>query len=148
MDDQKKGAQPGWKVIGSKGKFLGVIESVRDDHLVVKGGRILHHTYYIPIDEVAKATDGQVTVKVPAATAAAEGWQFPPNASYRHAKASYPEVPETTTMQAAGMSAGTMSAPEAQGAILDGQIDVGEAPNTQIGRELNRPHEIEEGEEN
>ena len=139
MSDMKKNAEAGWKVIGSKGKVLGMVGQVREDHLVVTSGRLIKHTYYIPVSHVASAADGQVTLTVQASTADAEGWQFPPGAGYKHAKASYPEVPETTTMQAAGMSSGTMSAPEAQGAFMDGQMDVGEAPNTQLGRELNRP---------
>jgi len=139
MSDMKQPVEAGWKVVGSKGKFLGTVAQVREDHLVVIKGRFIKHNLYVPVSHVASSGDGEVTLTVEASTSDAEGWRFPPGAGYAHKKAAYPEVPETTTMQAAGMSSGTMSAPEAQGAFMDGQMDVGEAPNTQLGRELNRP---------
>lgn len=140
MEEQKKsrvaGVEAGWKVLGSQGKYIGEVKAVFTDHLVVLQGRYIKHTWYIPVDHVAASGEGEVKLTIAAIEAQAEGWRFPPNASYHHAAPAMPEVPETTTMQAAGMSAGTMSAPEVQGAILDGQIDAGEIPDTELGGEL------------
>jgi hypothetical protein len=144
MTEQMKGAQRGWKVIGSKGKFLGVVDQVYDDHLVVKEGKWIHHTLYIPIDHVASAADGQVAVTIPAKEAEAEGWRFPPSSGFHHNKPAMPDVPETTTMQAAGMSSGSMSAPEFQGAISDGELTPGEIPGTELERELEDPENEDE----
>jgi hypothetical protein len=138
MDMQNR-AQVGWKVVDPDGKDIGTIDDVREDHLVVEQGRLIQHTLYIPFDSLGQAADGQVTVNVAAGDIDAEGWRFPPNAGYAHADPAYPEVPETTTIQNAGMSAGTLSAPEVQGAVLDANIETGEIPNTELERELESP---------
>jgi hypothetical protein len=47
-------------------------------------------------------------------------------------------------MQAAGMSSGSMSAPEFQGAISDGELVPGEIPGTEWERELEDPENEDE----
>jgi hypothetical protein len=139
MNEIKQRAAAGWKVVDRDGKFVGTVERVREDHLVVEQGRVIQHTMYIPLDALTGAADGQVTLNVAADDVAAEGWRFPPNAGYSHSDPAYPEVPETTTIEAAGMSAGTLSAPEVQGAIEDADLEMGEIPNTDIDEELRTP---------
>jgi hypothetical protein len=135
MDMQNR-AEVGWKVVDPAGKEIGTVDEVREDHLVVQQGRLIQHTLYIPFDSLGVAAEEQVTVNVPVGDVEAEGWRYPPNAGYAHADPAYPDVPETTTIQNAGMSAGTLSAPEVQGAVLDANLDTGEVPNTELEREL------------
>jgi hypothetical protein len=133
MSEMKQRVEAGWTVVDPDGNFVGTVEQVREDHLIVAQGRVIQHTLYVPIDHLTSAADGQVTVNIPAGQIEAEGWRYPPNAGFSHGEAAYPEVPVTTTQQAAGMSAGTLSAPEIQGAVYDGKIDPGEVPNTDVG---------------
>lgn len=124
----------GWSVVGSDGAKIGEVVDTHEDHIVVTSGTLFKHKLYIPIDHLAQAGDGTVAVDMPAGGVDQEGWRFPPNAGYQHKTPAYPEVPETTTMQAAGYSAGRLSAPEPQGALLDdGVIDPGEVPNEDVG---------------
>src|SRR5262245_43890769 len=128
MSEGNHGAKVGWKVVDPSGKFVGEVEAVHEDHLVVKEGRLIHHSLYIPVDHVGDAADGEVAITIEAGHVDAEGWRYPPNSGFHHVAPAYPDVPETTTMQAAGMSGGQLSAPEFQGAIHDG-LEAGELPN-------------------
>ncbi len=124
----------GAKLVGSDGGGIGTVKEVREDHLVVSVGTLLKHDVYVPIDRIS-TTDRQdeVAVDITAGEVDAEGWRYPPNAGYEYEEPAYPEVPETTTIQAAGMSSGRLSAPEPQGAVLDdGMIDQGEVPNEDL----------------
>ena len=105
MSESKQRAEPGWKVVGSKGKFLGMVEHVREDHLIVAQGRLIKHTLYIPIDHVASAADGQVTLTIPASEGDAQGWRFPPNAGFTHGEENFWDSPVATTAQSRGSSA-------------------------------------------
>src|SRR5688500_3715275 len=124
----------GAKLVGSDGSGIGTVKEVREDHLVVSVGTLLKHDVYVPIDRIsATDRDDEVLVDIPAGQVDAEGWRFPPNAGYEHEDPEYPEVPETTTIQAAGMSSGRLSAPEPQGALRDdGMIDQAEVPNEDL----------------
>ena len=124
----------GSKVVGSDGSGIGTVKEVREDHLVVSVGTLLKHDVYVPIDRIsATEREDEVAVDIPASEVDAEGWRFPPNAGYEHEDPEYPEVPETTTIQAAGMSSGRLSAPEPQGALRDdGMIDQDEVPNEDL----------------
>ena len=134
MDTRTAQVARGWKVVGSDGENIGEVEETREDHLVVTRGMLLKHHLYIPIDRMTQVGDGKVVVNITAGNVEEEGWRYPPNAGFAHEKPAYPEVPETTTMQAAGYSAGRLSAPEPQGAVLDdGLIDADEVPNEDVG---------------
>jgi hypothetical protein len=134
MDSRRAQIAQGWKVVGSDGGHIGTVKAVREDHIVVTEGTLIKHDLYIPIDHVGTVGDGKVSVKLQGSKADQEGWRFPPGTRYEHEKPAYPEVPQTTTMQAAGYSAGRLSAPEPQGAVRDdGVIDPGEVPNEDLG---------------
>ena len=133
MDTRTAQIARGWSVVGSDGGKIGEVEGTHEDHIVVSRGLLLKHHLYIPVDHVTQAADGKVTVKVAANKVEEEGWRYPPNAGFGHEKPAYPTVPETTTIQAAGYSAGRLSAPEPQGAILDdGLIDPDEVPGEDL----------------
>lgn len=133
MDTRTPHIAPGTSVVGSDGAKIGDVHEAREDHIVVTGGTLLKHDLYIPIDHVTQAGDGSVAVSIPSDLVDQEGWRYPPNAGFEHEKPAYPVVPETTTIQAAGYSAGRLSAPEPQGAVLDdGMIDEGEVPNEDV----------------
>ena len=145
MDTRTVHAQQGWKVVDPDGKSVGEVTAAREDHIVVKTGILSNEELYVPIDRLAPAGDETVAVRVPADQIGKQGWQYPPSAGYVHAKPAYPEVPETTTMQTAGYSAGRLSAPEPQGAVLDDQtIDPGEVPHADIGADDDTPGTDEE----
>jgi hypothetical protein len=120
MSDTKQRAEPGWKVVGSKGKFIGTIEHVREDHLIVAQGRFIQHTLYIPISHVASSADGQVMLTLPATDADAQGWRFPPNAGFTHDAGDFWDAPVATSLRASGM--GNTSGNIDSG-MHDGKID-------------------------
>jgi hypothetical protein len=124
----------GAKVVGSDGSGIGTVKEVREDHLLVSAGTILKHDLYIPISRVSTTDrDDLIAVDIPAGDVEGEGWRYPPNAGLEYEEPAYPEVPETTTIQAAGMSSGRLSAPEPQGALKDdGLIDQTEVPNEDL----------------
>lgn len=131
MEGMRAQVQPGWTVVGSDGGKVGQVTSVREDHLVVERGLLNKEHLYVPID-VARGTDDEtVALDVAAGDVDAQGWQFPPSSSYERAVPAYPEVPETTTIQAAGYSAGSLSAPEAQGFVrnADETVEGEQIPN-------------------
>jgi uncharacterized protein DUF2171 len=134
MEGKLQHVHQGSRVVGSDGGSIGTVKEVREDHLVVSAGTLLKHDLFVPIDHIADADDDRVTVSVRAGDVTHEGWRFPPNAGFEAAEPVYPEVPDTTMMQAAGYSAGRLSAPEPQGAVRDdGIIDPGELPNADLG---------------
>ncbi|MEO6208426.1 MAG: hypothetical protein ABIP77_10805 [Candidatus Limnocylindrales bacterium] len=121
------------KVVDSEGTSIGTVKEVHEDHLVVSAGTLLKHDLYVPIDHITDYRDDELAVSIRASEVDQEGWRYPPNASFEHEDPAYPEVPDTTMMQAAGYSAGRLSAPEPQGAVLnDGHIDPGEVPNEDL----------------
>ena len=123
----------GWKVVGSDGATIGTVKETREDHLVVSAGTLLKHDLYVPIDHITSTGDERVALNTRAGDVDDAGWRFPPNAPYAREAAAHPEVPDTTMIQTAGYSAGRLSAPEPQGAVLnDGMIDPGEVPNADI----------------
>jgi len=133
----------GWSVVGSDGAKIGEVEETHEDHIVVSSGTLFKHKLYIPIDHLAESGDGQVAVSIPSGEVDQEGWRYPPNAGFAHEKPAYPTVPETTTIQAAGYSAGRLSAPEPQGAVLDdGLIDPDEVPNEDVGPDDEDPEAL------
>jgi len=148
MDTRSAQIRSGLTVVGSDGAKIGDVKEVHEDHIVVTGGTLLKHDLYIPIDHVAHTGDGKVEVSIPADQVDQEGWRYPPNAGYVHQKPAYPEVPETTTIQAAGYSAGRLSAPEPQGAVLDGGIEPGELPNADIEPDGDEPGALDNEDEN
>lgn len=135
MNEKTAQIARGWSVVGSDGAKIGDVAETREDHIVVTSGTLFKHDLYIPIDHLAQAGDGSVTVNVPGGQVDQEGWRFPPNAGgFQHEAPAYPEVPDTTMIEAAGYSAGRLSAPEPQGAVLnDGGIDPTEVPNADLG---------------
>lgn len=145
MDTTKLQVERGWKVVDPNGKSVGEVTATREDHLVVSVGTLTKDEIYVPIDHLASAGERTVAVSVPADLIGQQGWQYPPNAGYEHKKPAYPEVPETTTIQAAGYSAGRLSAPEPQGAVRDDQaIDPGEVPHADVGGDEDAPGTLEE----
>jgi len=148
MDKSTAQIDRGWSVVGSDGAKIGEVVETREDHIVVTSGTLIKHNLYIPIDHLTQAEEGTVAVTIPASGVDQEGWRFPPNASYKRESPAYPEVPETTTIQAAGYSAGRLSAPEPQGAVLDdGLIDPGEVPNEDVGPGDEGPGALEKDED-
>lgn len=120
MEDMRTAVQPGWTVVGSDGGEVGEVTSVREDHLVVERGLLNKEQLYVPVDAVRGGTgEDTVTLNVAADDVTEQGWQFPPSARHERNAPAYPEVPETTMIQAAGYSAGALSAPEAQGFVRD-----------------------------
>lgn len=133
MDMKTAHIEGGWDVVTADGKEIGKVKEVREDHIVVTQGTFIKHDLYIPIDHLASAADGKVSIRVASDEINQEGWRYPPTAGFDHKKPAYPEVPETTTMQAAGYSAGRLSAPEPQGAVLDdGMIEPDEVPGEDL----------------
>ena len=133
MDTRTARVEHGWKVVDASGSSIGTVKEAREDHLLVSAGTLLKHDLYIPIDRITNYGDDHVTVNVRAGDVDQEGWRYPPNAGYETEDPAYPEVPETTMIQAAGYSAGRLSAPEPQGALRDdGMIDPEEVPNEDL----------------
>ncbi len=129
--------QEGWRVVGSDGGLIGTVKAIRVDHLVVGAGTLLKHDLYVPVDHITEAAGDPVVVNVRAGDVDREGWRFPPNAGFEVSEPAHPEVPDTTMIQAAGYSAGRLSAPEPQGAVLDdGMIDPGAVPNEDLGGDV------------
>jgi len=133
MDRTPTQIEQGWTVVGSDGAKIGEVKDIREDHIVVTGGTLFKHDLYIPIDHITHTGDSKVAISIPANEVDQEGWRYPPNAGYVHEAPAYPAVPDTTMIQAAGYSAGRLSAPEPQGAVLDdGMIDEAEVPNEDL----------------
>ena len=134
MDTRTLHIERGWKVVDPDGKSVGEVTATREDHIVVSSGTLAKHELYIPIDHLSSSGDETVSISIPADKVDEQGWRYPPNAGYEREKPARPDVPETTTIQAAGYSAGRLSAPEPQGAVRDDQtIDPGEVPNEDLG---------------
>jgi hypothetical protein len=114
-------AEAGWKVVDPEGHFVGTVEHVREDHLIVAQGRVIQHTLYIPLDALGGSADGQVTINIPASHAEAEGWRFPPNAGFTHDEGDFWDSPVTTTAQARGSGATSMGS--IHGELTDNAID-------------------------
>jgi hypothetical protein len=122
MSDQQKAAvQPGWKVVGSKGKFIGTVERVHEDHFVVAQGRFITHTLYIPVDHVASAADGTVSLTLTADESDAQGWRFPPNAGFTHGEADFWDSPVAAS--AKSRSTVGMGTQDMHGSMYDGKVD-------------------------
>jgi hypothetical protein len=134
MDTRAAQVAEGSRVVGSDGGSIGTVKAVREDHLVVSSGTLLKHDLYVPVDHITEVGDDRVAVNVRAGDVDQEGWRYPPNAGFEAENPAYPEVPDTTMIQAAGYSAGRLSAPEPQGAVRDdGMIDPDEVPNEDLG---------------
>jgi len=121
MSESKQRAEAGWKVVGSQGKFVGTVEHVREDHLVVAQGRFIQHTLYIPVDHVATSADGQVSLTVTADESDAQGWRFPPNAGFTHGEADFWDSPVAASAKARGTAQLGMS--DMHGSMTDGRVD-------------------------
>jgi len=113
----------GAPVVGSDGHEVGTLSAVREDHLIVLVGMVNKQNLFVPLDGIAVADGTEVILKIPAGEVTAQGWQVPPGAHHEHATPALPEVPQTTLIQTAGYSAGTLSAPEAQGFVKDIDAD-------------------------
>src|SRR5687768_5354356 len=112
MDTRTSQVEKGWKVVDPDGKSVGKVTATREDHAIVSTGTLSKTELYIPIDHLSAAGDRTDAVSIPADLVEQQGWQYPPNAGYERARPAKPEVPETPTIQAAGYSAGRLSAPE------------------------------------
>ena len=133
MDTRTAQVAAGWKVVGSDGAQIGTVKETREDHLIVSAGTLIKHDLYVPIDHITDVGDDRVAVNIRAGDVDQEGWRYPPNSAVEFEEPAYPTVPDTTMIQAAGYSAGRLSAPEPQGAVLnDGTIDQGEVPNEDL----------------
>jgi hypothetical protein len=127
MEGMRSAVQPGWTVVGSDGGKVGEVTAVREDHLVVERGLINKEHLYVPIDALANGSDNDtVTLNLASGDVTEQGWQVPPSARHEREVPAYPEVPETTTIQAAGYSSGSLSAPEAQGFVRNADETVAE----------------------
>jgi hypothetical protein len=145
METRTLRAGHGWKVVDPDGKSVGEVKAAREDHIVVESGTLAKNELYIPLDHLSATGDRTVAVNVPAGDIDQQGWQYPPNAGYEHERPVYPDVPETTSIQQAGYSAGRLSAPEPQGAVRDDQtIDPGEVPNEDVGASDDKPGTLRE----
>ena len=122
MSETHKYGEVGWKVVDPDGKFVGNVEHVREDHLIVAQGRFIQHTLFIPFDHLSHAADGQVTVSVPANQADAQGWRFPPNAGFTHGEGDFWDSPVANATKAAGTPGGFASS-GMHGEFTDNKID-------------------------
>ena len=123
-ETRKQQAEAGWKVVGSLGKYIGKVEHVREDHLIVAQGRFFSHTLYIPVSHVAESADGVVKLTLPATDADSQGWRFPPNAGFAHGEADFWDSPVAAATQASGTPGGfgkAMGAPH--GEFTDNRVD-------------------------
>jgi len=114
-------------VLGAEGARVGRIKAVREDHLVVEHGTLARHDLYIPIDALAITVDGSPALNVRAGQVDSQGWRFPPTSALERRVPATPDVPDTTIIQAAGYSAGMLSAAGAQGFVLDADLEAAEA---------------------
>jgi hypothetical protein len=122
MEGMRAAIQHGWTVVGSDGEAVGKVTDVREDLLVVERGMLHKELLYVPIDQVRPSTDHDtVALDIAASDVTEQGWQYPPSAPYDHQVPAYPEVPDTTMIQAAGYSSGSLSAPEAQGFVRNAE---------------------------
>lgn len=144
MSEQLRRIEPGWRVMGSDGHEIGKVKGVREDQLIVEHGTLIKDDYFIPIDEIADIDSGEVSLRTSSSAADRQGWQVPPGAHHEDAEIAYPEVPETTTIQAAGYSAGTLSAPEAQGFARDADAEDEVLPNRMLDPEADEALDDEE----
>ena len=132
----KQRAEPGWKVVGSKGKYIGTVEHVREDHLIVAQGRIFQHTLYIPVSHVASSGDGQVMLTLPASDADAQGWRFPPNAGFSHGEGDFWDNPVATAISASGTPGGFGTASGTPGQFHDNKIDPNDVPSPELQEDV------------
>jgi len=131
-------AEAGWKVVDPEGHFVGTVEHVREDHLIVAQGRVIQHTLYIPLDALGGSADGQVTIKIAANHAEAEGWRFPPNAGFSHGETDFWDSPVSSVAQARGSGATSMGS--LHGDLTDNKIDPGEMADSDLTREPEIPN--------
>jgi hypothetical protein len=144
VTDITRQIQPGWPVIDHQNREIGKVKEVREDHLVVPSGLLIKHDLYIPIDEIASVEGGHVTLRSHPGQPDYASWRWPPNASFERPAPIKPEVPETTTMQAAGYSAGRLSAPETQGAVHDSNTsDETALPRADVGPDSADPGAVD-----
>ena len=121
MSENKQRPEAGWKVVGSLGKFIGTVEHVREDYLIVAQGRIIKHTLYIPVDHVASAANGTVALTLPATEADAQGWRFAPNAGFTHGEADFWDSPVAASAKARSTTGFGTS--DMHGSMYDGKVD-------------------------
>ncbi len=145
MNGDQQSIQAGWPVAASDGKRIGTVREVREDHLVVEHGLIGGHMLYVPLDAIERTTEDSVVLNIESDAVGRQGWEFQPSAHYEKGEIAPPEVPATTMIQAAGYSAGTLSAPEAQGFALgvDGEDDI--LANRAIDPEMSGEQPAREG---
>lgn len=55
--------RPGWKVY-SGSEQIGEIDSIRDDHVIVRKGTLIRHFYALPMSMIDQASDGIVDLNV------------------------------------------------------------------------------------
>lgn len=136
--------QPGWTLVGADGTEMGRIETVAEDHLVVGQSGLGNDRLYVPLDQIGNAEDGRVSVLIPASQVDEAGWRYSPHSAYEAESPTKPEVPDTTMIEAAGMSAGRLSAPEPQGWVRDEPQPADTAlPNADVGADEEEPGQVE-----
>lgn len=144
MNERLDRIQPGWTLTGTDGTEIGRIEKVAEDHLVVEQGGVGKTVLYVPIDQIGRIDDGRVAALIPVSRVEEAGWRYSPHSGFEHQRPTAPEVPETTMIQAAGMSSGRLSAPEPQGWVRDEPQPADTAlPNADVGADEEDPGQVE-----
>lgn len=123
VSDMTDTIRPGAAVVAADGDRIGEVREVREGHIVVDRGLLGGDDLYVPVDALTDTDRDPVRLNLPADEVDSQGWHVRPSSSFEHATPAYPEVPETTTIQTAGYSAGVLSAPEAQGFVRDIDAD-------------------------
>ena len=76
--------QPGWDVVDNRDAWVGTVEAVREEYLVVRRG-FLVPTLYVPLRGLGQVREDVVALNVPAAWVGELGWEQPPRSPAPHA---------------------------------------------------------------
>jgi len=85
--------QVGDEVVGSDGEKIGTVAEVQSTYLVIEKGFFFPTDYYIPVNAISQAGNGQVVLNVSKDAALHSGWETVPEATTGY-------VRETDTMSA------------------------------------------------
>ena len=125
--EQLRRVSGGAAVVGNDGSKIGAVQEVHEDYLLVKGGLLVKHDLYVPVDAVRSVNEDNVTLNVASGDVADLGWRFPPDrgitrgADASTAGGAADEPTDLTTMTGAGYGTGT--GPAAGGPLGPGHGD-------------------------
>jgi hypothetical protein len=73
--------EPGWEVLGNTEEWIGTVELVEEECIVVRRG-LFSPKVYVPLSAVGQVRDGSVILNVPAKWIATLGWKQPPRVQH------------------------------------------------------------------